>query len=607
MRDNGGVRTAEPYARALTTIALWVMAASIPATPLRADDRSHERLYRLIESDWESLKQRAPAVAQLAGDWRWMNAWPDLSPGSIRAMQEQDRHRLRELRRIDVPSLSAAERLHYRLFERELRNRQRQYAAKAYLTHFWQFDLFAPSALNLLAFVATEPPLKETEQVRARVQRLKAFPHYADQQIALMREAVSAKMLPPAALVEGTIRSLEAELRVPAEKSTFYRSFSEAASAGGPLRGAGTAQLEAARQAIDSVVKPAIQRLIAFLSDEYLKLCPAEVSLSRWPHGAEFYRLLVDFSTTTTLTPEAIHQTGIAEVARIQARIEATVRATGYSGTVDDFVASLRSDKRFYFSTEEELLAAYRSTAQRAASRVFGLFRSKPPDPPHIMARRMGPTGPSAAYGRGSTILVNVSNPEMRPKFEMLAVMLHEGVPGHHLQKSFEVAQRAERRAGAALQRLRHSDAFVEGWGLYAETLGSDAGLYEDPYDRFGQLTYELMRAARMVVDTGMHSRGWSREEAIRYFRGITGKPLAVAEGEIERAVSEPGSLVAYKVGELALQNMRRQAKAVAGERFDVRDFHEFVLRNGPLPLDLLEVEFREWLKSGVTAPSPRN
>jgi uncharacterized protein (DUF885 family) len=350
-------------------LVLWggkIAAEEVP----RAGD---ERLYGLIRADWEYLKQHAPAVAQFAGDWRYMNSWPDLSSSSIRALRKYDRDRLAELRNITSKSLSETARLDYRLFERELLNREKKYTARAYLTHFWQFDRFGPSALRLLTFVASEPPPTEAQHFRARVHRLNTFNRYVDQQIELMREAGRRNVAPPAILVTAAIRSLEAELNLPPEKSAFYRSFT--AAAGIPDA---AVQLEAARQAIRAVVKPALRRLVTFLSSDYLKLCPTAVSLSKWSHGSALYSLLVDLSTTATLPPEEIHKTGLSEVARIRAEMQAAVRATGYSGPVEGFVASVRGDKRFYFATEEELVAAYRSTAHRAAGQVSRLFRSVP-------------------------------------------------------------------------------------------------------------------------------------------------------------------------------------------------------------------------------------
>lgn len=558
-------------------------------------NRTGEPLYRLIDSDWDYLKRHSPAIAQFAGDWEGMMAWPDLSKASLRALRRHDKHALAELRKIDTHGYPEPAKLDYRLFERELLNRRREYSARAYLTHFWQFERFGPSPLRLLPYVASEPPATKPQQLRARVERLKVFDRYVDRQIGLMREAATRKMAPPAMLVNAAIRSLELELKAPPDKSAFYQSFAAAAGVDGAA-----VHLEAARDAIVTVVKPSLQRLVRFFSDDYLKRCPADVSLAKWPGGPSLYRLLLRLAITAESSPEEIHQTGLAEVARILAEMDGAMRAAGYTGTLAEFVASLRDSKRFYFASERELTDAYRVTAELATARVSTLFHSVPAVPP-IAARRFGASGPGAAYSsRSGAVLVNVSNPEMRPKYEMRALMLHEGVPGHHLQKSREASVLKSGRTSAALERLRRSDAFSEGWGLYAESLGYDAGLYRDPYDRFGQLTYELIRAARMVVDTGIHGRGWSRSQAVRYFVETTGKPLAVAEGEIDRAIWDPASLVVYKAGELTLQRIKREAKATLGPEFDVRDFHEFLLQMGPLPLDLLETEFHVWLKARV-------
>ena len=514
---------------------------------------SERRLYSLITTDWEFEVRNSPAIARFNGVRSGEFALPDLSPEAIRLRDRLDTERLAELRGIGSSTLSPSARLDYRLFERDLLLRREAIAARAYLTNFWQFERFGPSPLHLLQFIESAPA---NTPVPAE-----ALSKFVDQLLELLKESKLRGMLPPRDVVRSALGRLQKKL--------------------------------------DTAPNDSLRRLSRFLSKQYLPYCPVSPSLSSWPNGREMYALLLRLSTTTNLTADQIHTTGLEEVARIRSAMRAAALETGHEGTIEEFTAKLRQDARFYYKSPEDLIAAYRASMDRVAPKLAMLFRAPPQSRPNLVPRTFGPTGAAASYvppaadgSRPGTVLINVSNLELRPSYEVTAVMLHEALPGHHLQTIFE---RATARSHA-VQRFRQSIAFGEGWGLYAESLGYDLGAYRDPYERFGQLTYEMIRAVRMVVDTGIHAKGWSREQAVRYFVEQTGKPLPVAEGEIDRVISAPGSLAPYKVGELAFRRMRAKASETLGRNFDIRAFHEFLLAEGPMPIDVLEESFEAWL-----------
>ncbi|HYQ83225.1 MAG TPA: DUF885 domain-containing protein, partial [Rubrobacter sp.] len=322
---------------------------------------------------------------------------------------------------------------------------------------------------------------------------------------------------------------------------------------------------------------------------------------STLPDGEAWYALAVRESTTTDLTPRQIHDIGLAEVKRIRAEMDEVIRSTGFKGSFEEFLTFLRTDPRFYFEKPEDLVTAYREICKRADPELVKLFGRLPRLPygvdviPEYAAKSQTTayySQGSLAAGRPGMYSVNTYDLKSRPRYEMEALSLHEAVPGHHLQVS--LAQEIE---GIPTWR-RYDDytAYVEGWGLYAESLGEEMGFYKDPYSKFGQLTYEMWRAVRLVVDTGMHSLGWSREQAIDYFKANAGKAEHDITVEIDRYIVTPGQALAYKLGELKIKELRAFAEKELGAKFDIRAFHDEVLGRGALPLDLLEKNVRGWV-----------
>jgi uncharacterized protein (DUF885 family) len=354
--------------------------------------------------------------------------------------------------------------------------------------------------------------------------------------------------------------------------------------------------------AITNVVYPRFRKLHRFLTEEYLPKARESIDCTDLPDGEAWYAFRVRRMTTTSLSPREIHDLGRAEVARIRAEMEQIIAQTGFEGSFLEFLVFLRTDPQFYYENARELLAGYRDIAKRVDLELPRFFGRLPRLPYGVMpipsyAEKSQTTAyyqPGAsAFGRPGVFYANTYEIRTRPKYEMEALTLHEAVPGHHLQ----IALAQELEGVPDFQRHSETTAFVEGWALYSEKLGEEMGFYRDPYSKFGQLTYEMWRAIRLVVDTGMHALGWSREQAIEYFKANAGKSEHDITVEIDRYIVWPGQALAYKVGELKIRELRALAEKELGDRFDLREFHDTVLGRGALPLDLLETQVKAWIQ----------
>jgi Uncharacterized protein conserved in bacteria len=362
-----------------------------------------------------------------------------------------------------------------------------------------------------------------------------------------------------------------------------------------------------ARTAVGEVVVPAYRRLGGFFTERYLPATRSSVGAWDLPDGEAWYAFQARTETTTDMTPEEIHQIGLSEVARIQAEMDKIIDEVGFSGTYAEFVDFLRTDPRFYYTDGQELLEGYRAITKRIDPQLVELFGKLPRLPYGVKAIPdiAAPDTTTAYYQRGADdgsragmVFVNLYKPEVRPKYEMEALMIHEGVPGHHLQ----IALAMELGDLPDFRRHARFTAFVEGWGLYSESLGAELGLYQDPYSRFGQLTYEMWRAIRLVVDTGLHSKRWSRDQAIDYFKQHAARTEHDIVNEVDRYIAWPGQALAYKIGELKITELRQRARERLGDRFDIRAFHDTVLGSGAVPLDILEHNVDAWIEQKLAA-----
>jgi len=350
-----------------------------------------------------------------------------------------------------------------------------------------------------------------------------------------------------------------------------------------------------------STVRPAFQRLHAFLTERYIPEARTTEGASALPDGAAYYAWKIKVHTSTDFTAQQIHELGLKEVKRIRAEMERVKELTGFKGTMAEFFTYLQTDPKFFYTDKDELLRAYRDIAKRADPQLMKLFKTLPRSTYGVIpVPDYAEKSQTTAYywqgavetGRPGYFFANTYALNTRPKWEMEPLTLHEAVPGHHLQISLS----QEMGDLPAFRRFGGYTAFVEGWGLYAESLGEEMGFYADPYAKFGQLTYEMWRAVRLVIDTGLHSMGWSREQAINYFKQNAGKNEHDIVVEVDRYIVTPGQALAYKLGELKFKELRAFATKELGAKFDVRLFHDQVLKNGAVPLSLLDEQVRAWV-----------
>jgi uncharacterized protein (DUF885 family) len=432
------------------------------------------------------------------------------------------------------------------------------------------------------------------------IARLEAVPVIVEQTIGLLREGARRGLTPPRITLRDVPQQILNQIAEPEQAAPLrpFRSLPDAVPETERARLRAAASRAYAERAV-----PAFRRLHQFIEDEYLPAARDTIAMSALADGEAWYAFSVRQSTTTDLTPQEIHAIGLSEVARIRAEMDRLMAETGFEGGLAVFMDFLRTDQRFFFDRREDLLVAYRDIAKRADPELARLFGKLPRLPYGVVAvpsyaeksqttAYYEPGSPAA--GRPGRFYANTYDLRSRPIWEMEALTLHEAVPGHHLQ----IALAQELEDVPEFRKHGFYTAFVEGWGLYAESLGQEMGFYTDPYARFGQLTYEVWRAIRLVVDTGMHALGWSRDQAIRYFEENAGKAEHDILVEIDRYIVWPAQALAYKIGELKIKELRAWATAQLGAGFDLRAFHDQVLGSGALPLDVLEAKIRRWVQT---------
>lgn len=577
-------------------LVLFCLALSA-ATALAAD--ATKALHDFFAAEWEDSMQRNPTWASQLGDRRWNDRWEDLTPAAIEAEQRHSQDALVRLRKIDRKALSQRDQLNYDLFEHRLTQSIEGHAFRWHLV-----------PLNQRGGLQTEDELADSlrfetvKDFEDWLARLRALPRYAALTTDLMREGIRARIVHAKIVMQRVPGQIEKQLVTDAEKSPFYKPFASIPK----TLAADRDRLQAeARAVITQHVVPAYRAFHTFFVKEYLPACFDQVGCWQMPEGAARYAFEAKKFTTTSLTPREIHELGLKEVARIRAEMLAIKDKVGFKGDLPAFFQFLRTDAQFYYKTPQELLVGYHAMSRRIDPLLVKVFKTLPRMPYGVEAipDKIAPDTTTAYYrppasdgSRAGTYFVNLYRPETRPKWEMMALSLHEAVPGHHLQ----IALAQEQGELPNFRRYGGYTAFIEGWGLYSEFLGEELGLYADPYDKFGQLTYEMWRAVRLVVDTGIHSLKWDRQRAIDFFKANAPKQENDITNEIDRYISWPGQALAYKVGELKLKELRARAAKELGPKFDVREFHDIVLRNGAVPLEILERFVDQWMKEKQTA-----
>lgn len=584
----------------LAALGVALMSISLSARSSAEGTAKTSAFRDLVAAEWEYTLREVPTFASHLGDKRYNDRWNDVSLAAIERRHAHYQDVLKQLDAIDPATLPLGDRLNYVLFRKEFANEVEQFPFGWYLVPLNQREGIQDESQVADGIVFTS--VKDYDDWIAR---LKSFPAYMDQTIELMRAGIERKIVQPKVVMKRLPEQIKKQLVEDPTQSVYYKPLKNIAA---DIPAAEQERLgKEAADAIRSQIVPAYRKFAKFFDEEYFPACFDEVGAWQLPRGQEFYALRARQFTTTNLTPDEIHEIGLAEVARIRKEMEAIVAEVKFEGSFQEFLVHLRTDKQFYYDDPRDLMNGYLALCKRVDPQLTKLFKTLPripyglePIPEHIAPDTTAAyyRQPSADGQRAGTYFVNLYRPEMRPKYEMEALSLHEAVPGHHLQ----LALQAELGELPPFRRYGGFTAYIEGWALYAESLGDQLGCYEDPYSEFGQLTYEMWRAVRLVVDTGMHSKKWTREQAIDYFRQNAPKTELDIVNEIDRYISWPGQALAYKIGELKIKELRDRAQSTLGERFDIRNFHEVVLRQGAVPLDVLETIVDEWVAEQSSA-----
>ena len=550
--------------------------------------------HALIDEAWETDMRDDPLKASYLGDRRYETQWPDASLAAIAKRYDTNVATLARLQRIDRAVLSAQDQLSYDLFAWEYKSRVGAYPFKPFL-----YDVRPRDGLQTLSELAELVPFTTVADYEHWITRLKTIDRYLAQNQSLLELGIHEKRTQPRVVMERVLPQLTELIKPAAESNPFYAPFKHIPDS---VPATERARLQAeGKAAIEGVVIPAYAKFEKFFRERYVPASRATDGIWDTPDGLAFYQERARFHTTTDLTPDAIHQIGLKEVARIRAEMDAVIREVGFKGSFGEFLEFLRTDPQFYYKTPDELFRAYAALAKQIDPELVKLFRRLPRTPYGVrpIPATSAPNtttayyqGPAADGSRAGYYYVNLYRPEVRPKYEMEVLTLHEAVPGHHLQ----VALAQEQTDLPLFRRNAEHTAYVEGWALYTESLGDQLGLYKDPYSRFGRLTYDMWRAVRLVVDTGIHAKHWTRQQAIDYFKANAAKTEADIINEVDRYISWPGQALAYKVGQLRISQLRAEAERQLGPKFDIRDFHDVVLSNGAVPLEVLEKEVRDWI-----------
>ena len=575
--------------RLKTALALLFVCAS---APLFADATAD--FATLLDEHWEWRLVNDPVMASALGDRRYNDLWPDSSIAAHERRHAETREFLQRVYDIERSALAEADQLNYELLRRQLQDDVDLHGFRGYLMPFSH-----QGGVQNLENTTNRLRLAGKKDVSDWIARMARIDEVVDQHIELAEAGRRAGLVSPRVLMERIAPQLAQQLVDRPEDSPFYRMFENLPDTISPED---QAQLRAsAVEAIDKTILPAYRKLDRYFEQEYLPAARESIGQSALPGGETWYELLARVYTTTRMTPDEIHRVGLDEVTRIRAEMQTVIEELQFDGSFEDFLLFLRTDSQFYFDDPAALYEAYLATSKRIDPELVKLFGVLPRMPYGVkpIPESIAPDTTTAYYSRPAAdgsragiYWVNLYKPEVRPKYEIEVLSVHEAMPGHHLQ----IALQQELGDMPMFRRFLGFTAFVEGWGLYSERLGYDLGLYEDPYSRFGQLTYDMWRAVRLVVDTGIHYKGWTRQQAIDFFRDNAAKTEHDIVNEVDRYISWPGQALAYKIGQLKILSLRERAERRLGERFDIRAFHDHLLGAGALPLDLLERRMDDWL-----------
>ena len=551
-----------------------------------------QQLQQLIHTYQQFYQQSSPFNDPEEGENK--GKLPDLSPDFLAKQNKKRQHIYNALISIDAEDLSADNKINSAVLIYSLKNQLDSYINKE---HY--MPLTAESGFHVwIANISQQVNLKSEQDYRDYLLKLRALPHYFDQQIAWMNLGIKEGITQPKVVLKGFEQSILAFIKEDVSDSGYYKPFKKMSAYVAPeLQESIQAE---AKKILNEQVMPTYQRYYDFMVNRYQPHARNNIAATSLPNGKNYYQNRVEHYTTIDITAEQVHQKGLEEVKRIRAEMDEIIKQVAFDGDFTAFVDFLRTDQQFYAKTPIALIKEASYIAKKMDAKLPSLFKTLPRTPYGVIevpaniapkyttGRYSGPTRDDQA----GNYWVNTYRLDRRPLYVLPALTLHEAVPGHHLQGSIA----KEMQNVPKFRNRTYISAFGEGWGLYSEYLGIEAGIYETPYQNFGRLTYEMWRACRLVVDTGMHAQGWSRQQAIDYLANNTALSLHNVQTEIDRYISWPGQALSYKIGELTIKRLRKSAEETLGENFDLRDFHDQILKNGSMPLSMLEKVINQYI-----------
>jgi len=521
---------------------------------------------------------------------------PDLSPETLAKNNQKEKSIYQALMQIDDSALSSEQQINKAVLAYRLKNDIDNYLYKAHYT-----PLTAESGFHVwIASISSQINMVNEQDFQDYLARLKAIPKYFDQQMAWMDKGIASGITQPQVVLKGFEKSIKAFIKKDVTQSGYYQPFKNLPE---HFSNALKKRLrQQGKQALSRYVMPSYQKYYHYMLTRYQPNARQNIAARSLPNGLEFYKNRVAYYTTLSISIDEVHQLGLSEVARIHAQMQAIIKQLAFNGNFAEFIQFLRSDPQFYAKTPRDLLKEASYIAKKMDGKLPSLFKTLPrrpygisPVPANIAPKyTTGRYSPPQRDDQAGSYWVNTYRLDRRPLYVLPALTLHEAVPGHHLQGSL-----ADEMANVPpFRNDTYISAFGEGWGLYAEYLGIEAGIYETPYQEFGRLTYEMWRACRLVVDTGMHAKGWTRQQAIDYLARNTALSMHNVTTEIDRYISWPAQALSYKIGELTIKRLRRKAEKTLGAKFDLREFHDQILKHGSMPLSSLEKVINQYIKN---------
>lgn len=551
---------------------------------------------KILDETWQFKLKEEPTYASRQGVREYNHLLPDKSQQRMAQRYEARKAFIARLDKINIRNLSPQDKVNYELLKWVLAEKVEEYELGKYRMPINTFSNFYSELIRVLS----DTTLKTEDDYRDFIARINAVGTLFDQHIENMQKGIDEEFVLPRVTVEGIIPVIKAYVHDEVTEEALYQKVTHYPDYfSTSLKKDLTHQAE---KAFASSFMPAFKRLNTFINGPYLKAARDTVGIYAVPNGEAYYQQQIKkYVTTNDYSAEQIHQLGLSEVARIRGEMEALIQQLEFKGSFDDFVTFLRTDERFYAFTKDDLLKEAAFIAKRIDHAMPGFFGKLPRQPYGIepVPDEIAPNYTTAAYwdssigaDKGGTYVVNTYALDQRPLYELTALTLHEAVPGHHHQ----IALSYELENVAPFRRTFYLSAFGEGWGLYSEKLGIEMGVYRTPYDHFGRLSYEMWRACRLVIDTGIHAKGWTRQQALDYLAGNTSLSLANVRAEVDRYISWPAQALSYKMGELKILALRAKAEKTLGNEFDIKTFHDTLLNNGAVPLVMLEQQVEDYL-----------